>query len=135
MKSYSIDFRARHPTRSAEDISSKIKMTPVVAYNAGHPRTTPKGKFPRGGNWPETYCVYDIMRHAPGLFTEGLAKCLGEFEALSSVFDGLISEGGRFEFYIWIYPNQDWLLGFELDADLIKRIANLNFQLSVDFHS
>jgi len=134
MKSYSIALRVWHPTRLAGDISSKINMTPSIAYNVGYPRMTPKGSFPSGGNWPKTYCVYDIMRHVPGHFTDGLTQCIGSFESLSEVFKELSAEGGVFEFYIWIYPNQDLDLGFVLDSDFAKRIGNLNFILSVEIY-
>jgi len=134
MKSYSISFRIWHPTRSAEDISSKIGMKPVIAYNVGHPKTTPKGAFPNGGIWRETYCVYHVMRHIPGRFTEGLENCISSFESLAAVFDELSSEGGKLEFYVWIYPNEDTELGFELDADLIRRIGDIKFKLSVEIY-
>jgi len=133
MKSYSIALRAWHPTRLAEDISSKINMTPSIAYNVGYPRATPKGTALKG-NWRKTYCVYDIMRHVSGHFTDGLTQCIGSFESLSDVFNELSAEGGVFEFYVWLYPNQDLDLGFVLDADLSKRIGNLNFILSVEIY-
>jgi len=134
MKSYSISFRIWHPTRSAEDISSKIGMEPVVAYNVGHPKATPKGAFPDGGIWRKTYCSYHVMRHIPGRFTDGLGKCINSFESLAPIFDEFSSEGGILEFYVWIYPNEDAELGFELDAELIKRIGDLKFKLSVEIY-
>jgi len=133
MKSYSISFRIWHPTRLAEDISSKIGTKPVIAYNVGEQRRTPKDTFLQG-NWRETYCVYDVMRHIPGRFTDGLEKCIISFESLAPVFDELSSEGGTLEFYVWIYPNKDGDLGFSLDADLIKRIGDFKFKLSVEIY-
>jgi len=133
MKSYSIAFRIWHPTRLEEEISSKIGMKPVIVHNVGHPRITPKGKFLEG-NWRKTYCVYDVMRHVPGWFTDGLEQCIGSFESLAPVFDEFSSEGAVLEFYVWIYPNEDGDLGFVLDADLARRIGDLKFILSVEIY-
>jgi len=109
-------------------------MEPVIAYNVGHPKATPKGAFPGGGIWRKTYCVYHVMRHVPGRFTDGLEKCISSFESLAPIFDNFSNEGGTLNFNVWIYPNEDTDLGFVLDSYLIKRIGDLKFKLSVEIY-
>ncbi|WP_431835382.1 hypothetical protein [Enterobacter ludwigii] len=133
MKSFTISLRAWHPTLSAEAISSKMGLPAAHAYSAGHERVTPKGT-PLDGVYRESYCSFEIMGKTTGYFTDGITQCAQMLKSLAAPFSELTATGGRLEVYVWIYPEGETDLGFELERPLIRLLSDLNLTLSVEIY-
>lgn len=125
-QNFIVSFRAQHPTMPAEMLAEAVGFEPNVAWTAGDPRETPKGR-PLDGVRSETYIAARLPAGA-GDLTEALAPFLDHLTGRASELSTLVAGGAELDFYVTL----DGPPGVVIAPELMKRLANLNIALGLD---
>lgn len=131
MKKYTLSLRVWHPRLSVDDIASRVGMSAAYAQNLGSVRQTPKGTI-LGGVYQQSYCSFELIKKTEGDFPDGIRGASNFLRSIASSIDFITESGGRAEIYIWIHPEKECNLGFELGSDISKLLSELNLNLSVE---
>ncbi|MCP3893837.1 MAG: DUF4279 domain-containing protein, partial [Bacteroides sp.] len=113
---YSISLRIKHPNIDLNYLGALLKLEPNRVWLAGERRSTPKDTPLEGNNKESYWCARlpnDPEKSEVCPLEEMLTEWTTILNAYRSEFDKLLSEGGKIEYFIWIYCDEN--LGFELN--------------------
>ncbi|MCB2141168.1 hypothetical protein KQH27_00505 [bacterium] len=129
---YSISLRIRHPNNDLSYFGPLLKLESLREWIAGEPRKTPKNTSLDGVNKESYWCARlpnDPEYSETCSLEEKLIEWTSKLKANQAEFDKLISEGGKIDYFVWIYCEKN--LGFELNHRLLRDISNLGITLGV----
>ena len=129
---YSISLRFRHPNIDLMYIGGLLGLQPNRIWKAGEPRRTPKDTPLEGINKESYWCgrlTNDREKSEKCSLEAKLTDWTTKLSTHKTDFDKLLAGGGRIEFFIWIYCEQN--LGFELNHNLLANIASLGITLGI----
>ena len=130
---YKVSLRLRHPTTASAEFTAELGVQPSRSWEAGAPRTTPKGT-PLSGVNKETYWIANYVEGASA--NADLAAAVGgvldKLAKHQAFFDALSASGGRAEFFIgWFFDGNS---GDVFSWKLLGRLAQLKIDLSLDVY-
>jgi hypothetical protein len=129
---FSISLRIRHPKIDLSYLGSLLGLLPDRIWKAGEARATPRGTPLEGKNKDSYWCARltgDREKSEICSLEDSLADWTGKLSAYHTEFRRLLAEGGKVEYFVWIFCEQN--LGFELDHKLLRDIANLGITLGI----
>jgi hypothetical protein len=129
---YSISLRIRHPNNDLNYLGSLLKLESNREWIAGEPRKTPKDTPLEGINKESYWCARlpnDPESSETCTLEDKLIEWTSNLEEYRAEFDKLLSEGGKIEYFIWIYCDKN--LGFELNHNLLTDIAGLSISIGI----
>src|SRR6266436_2191019 len=134
--SYAISLRIWHPSKDPALITQALGLKPEREWQAGKPRSTPKGT-PLQGCWPETYWCASLLpdrEHSSDgtLLEEYLSHIVSRLQPSREFFESLRVEGARAELFLGLYGDRNF--GFELTPGLLSDIGGLGLALSFDVY-
>jgi hypothetical protein len=125
-----IHLRVHHPQLPPDGIAASLGISAVRAWQAGKPRTTPKGR-PLPGDNKETYCAFELnyeTTKVPGNIDDVVR---GFLEPRSAVFLELAESGGRTELYVTWETSSN--VGDIFAWQFLKRLVDLRISLAVEW--
>jgi len=128
---FNISFHVQHQSLAALNIISEFDLTPRFFHSVGEARKTPKGT-PLEGIYAETYCSFLLEKKVAGHLDEYLEHWRDYLEKHAEFLNGLLTSGGKLEFYVSIFLDGD--KGFEIKNSQLKRIYALGLGLTVEMY-
>jgi hypothetical protein len=122
-------FEVRHPSMRPERITEALELEPHRAWAVGVPRRNPRGD-PLPGVYIETSWGYLTWHKGRRNFFDTMAELLDSLADKRPFLDELISSGGGVSMIIYL-PG-DVNIGDELEASVMKRLAELNISVGVE---
>jgi hypothetical protein len=134
--SYSIDLRIWHPTINPEEITHELGIRPNRCFEAGKPRTTPKGNLLEGVN-RESYWSADPYNRGEYSSTDdsaedSLIEVLQTIEPHEAFLKKLRTQGARILVQISSFSGRNY--AFELPPELLGKFAALGVGLAHDVY-
>jgi hypothetical protein len=134
--SYSIALRIWHPGIAPDVITRELGIAPSRSYEAGKPRSTPKGT-PLQGTYRESYWNADPFGRGEYSSTDDLAEdALTEvLQLLEPKRDFLLKlsiDGARVLVQVSSFSGRNY--AFELSPDLMSRYAAIGVSLAHDVY-
>jgi hypothetical protein len=130
---FRISLRVFHPTMAADDILVVLRLEPAIVHSVGDPRVNPKG-VRLEGVYDRTYVCFPLDAHRAATLEETLERVLeGPLAGTDDLTAKLVSSGGTVEFFIGLFCEGN--SGIELDAGLLKRLAEKSLSLGFDIHA
>lgn len=129
---YSISLRINHPKIDLRYFGPLLDLEPMRVWLSGERRSTPKNTPLKGFNKESYWCARlpkDPEKSEVCSLEEKLTEWTTKLKAYRSEFNKLLSEGGKIEYFIWIYCDEN--LGFELSPNLLADISSLGMSLGV----
>jgi len=135
--SFSIDLRIWHPNIKPDEITSGLGIRPNRSWEAGQPRSTPKGT-PLEGVYRESYWNADPFDRGEYSSTDdsaedALAEVLEYFEPKKDFVQSLRQNGARVLVQISSFSGRNYAI--ELSPELMQRFAALGVSLVHDIYS
>ncbi|MBI3772987.1 MAG: hypothetical protein HY272_09845 [Gammaproteobacteria bacterium] len=129
---FSASFRARHPTKTAQEVVDQFGLQPDVMHSVGSQRMTPKGNL-LNGVYERTSVLFPFDVEEYDSVEEFLLHMLdADFLKDEARLSEFVSTGGRLEFFLGIFCENNG--GIEFDTDLMRRLAAKGVSLSLDIY-
>lgn len=128
---YKVSFRVTHPSRTADEISAMLELTPRHCWNVGEPRATPKGTL-LGGIRDRSYCSFPMGEGEDGRVASCVADALEALAPHDDYLSELRKTGGTFDFFI--YWEADRSAGEAFPPDLLLKLGQLGIELQLDIY-
>jgi hypothetical protein len=130
---YTISLRIRHPSIDVAEIASNLSREPFRSWQAGEPRSTPKGTPITGVN-SETYWTTRVAEgdSSSAVLSVVLLGLVADLARHRMFFERLRREGASIELFVgWYFGgNSGDIFGF----DLLAKLADLKIDLSLDVY-
>lgn len=129
---FKASFRARHPTKTAQEVVDQFGLRPHVMQSVGAQRMTPKGDF-LSGAYEISYVSFPLDVEKYDSVEEFLLDMLdADFLKDESHLSDFVSTGGRLDFFLGIFCENNG--GIEFDPDLMARLAAKRVALGLDIY-
>jgi len=133
---YDISLRVFHASIDPQTITNTLGLEPARSWKAGSPRTTPIGSA-LDGHYEDSYWSAKLTQSGPvhsehNPIEDYISSAANKLESFTPFFELLRSEGGRAEFFVGLYGNQNF--GIELSSELLSTISSLGLSLSLDIY-
>jgi hypothetical protein len=129
MKRFEITLLIRHPDLDPELITAKLRLQPHRSWQAGEPRTTPKGKVLPGSH--KTSCWNHVFRYQGDVhFSEEIDTILAQLTPCRALFRKIEQTGGKSQLFLKLPGDQN--LGDELSWKILKKFADLRVGFSLE---
>src|SRR5690606_6255077 len=109
---YKVSLAVTHPSLLAEQISAALSLVPAHSGSVGAERRTPKGG-PLPGLNRESFWRYSFAAPSDDDLGQFLLFAVGQLEAASAFFKGLIASGGYARLFVRLFLEQE-NIGIEL---------------------
>jgi hypothetical protein len=129
---FSASFRARHPTKTAQEVADQFGLKPHVMQSVGAQRITPKGKS-LSGVYERTYVSFSLDVEEYNSVEEFLLHMVdADFLKDEVQLSDFVSTGGELEFFLGIFCETNG--GIEFGVDLMRKLAAKGVSLSLDIY-
>jgi hypothetical protein len=132
---YVISLRIWHPSMPHEDITSAIGVEPKHNWNVGEPRVSPRGNQ-LGGTRTSSYWSAPLVSEPTSSETkeieETLRLLLARFRHLEPFFLKLRREGGKSEFFVGLYSDNNIVI--DLEPKLMALLASASLSICLDYY-
>lgn len=128
-QNYSISFQITHTVRDLALVSEALGVEPFRIWKAGDPRTTPTGRRLEG-QYDRSYCCLRIACGDEQSASEAMSAFLTKIEAHKTLFDDLISSGGKLR--LVVHDLTATTFRDEFDSYLLMRLANQGIALGIE---
>jgi hypothetical protein len=127
-----ISLRIWHPTIPSRELTEIIEITPTIANDVGSPRRTPAGQI-LDGTYAQTYWTHRFNFPENAGVEHSIYEALVFVKSKSERLNKIQATGGRYELFVGLFLGAN--TGIELDAALIKSIAEVGLGLSFDIYT
>jgi hypothetical protein len=115
-----------------DDISRALGVKPKVKWKAGDRRSTPTGQLLEGTN-EHTYWCSEAIRGTGWELSERLTSQVVALYTHEDFLRRFSATGGTVEYSVGCFGDRE-NIGITLEADLLKRLGNLDVELSLDIY-
>ena len=127
---FDIELFIVHPTMTAAEISTMLKITPQIVHDVGEQRTAPKGTTLEG-KYPDTRWRYSVRHETRKQhFSDELQAFVERLLPLKPAFAHLCSTGGSIQVIVQFLG--DGYLGDTIPARILALLAELQLDLGIE---
>ena len=125
---FSLSFRARHPSTTPPDLSAHVRLPLEIHWKAGDRKRTPTGTEVQGFRHESYWCFG--MQPRENDLGASVGQLLTDLTEDRGFFDKFVDSGGKLEVYVTYGPEQP---GELVAADLMRQLASRNVDLAIDW--
>ncbi len=118
-----------------EEITSAIGVDPKHNWTAGEPRVSPRGN-PLGGTRTSSYWSASLISEPISSeikeIEETLLLLIARYRYLEPFFLKLRGEGGKSEFFVGLYSDNNIVI--DLEPELMALLAGASLSLCLDYY-
>lgn len=114
------------------DLIEKIGIPARWSHRAGEPRIDPKGNF-LDGTYAVDYCSIDLPDLEESSLSAALQKYCDFLRDHKQLFDTIKNNAGKSELFVGWFGDSNF--GESFSSDLLRRLAELNLDLSFDIYA
>jgi hypothetical protein len=124
-------LRIRHPNIAPGQVTESLGIVPKLYHAVGERRQTPAGQM-LDGVYAETYWLYRFPVGPEMTIEDGVEQAVATLLPKGNFFKDLVASGGSAELFIGVFLRRN--MGVELNQGLLKRVTELNLNLSFDVY-
>jgi hypothetical protein len=130
---YSLSFRILHPVMSPKLVSAELGLEPQRAWEAGTPRTSPRGT-PLTGTHQSSYWSYKYDNVAGKTLAAAVRDLASNLMPHRTFIRSVSDKGGRSEIFVGWFG--DGNTGEIFDFKILTMLADMKIDLALDvYHS